>query len=124
MESILWVAVGGGAGSAARYLVSVWSADRWGAGFPFGTLLVNVIGCYLIGLFMVLAMERLVLPVQCRLFVASGFLGGLTTFSSLSYETLCLAQEGAWAAAAANLSANLATGLLATWLGIVTARLL
>jgi CrcB protein len=122
LESILLVAIGGGIGSVARYLTSVWAAERLGADFPFGTLIVNVVGCYIIGLFMILATEKDLVPNHWRLLVASGFLGGLTTFSSFSYETLKLAQEGAWPSAAANLAANLTTGLLATWLGIITAR--
>ena len=82
METILFVAIGGSVGSVTRYLTSVWAAGRFGADFPYGTLLVNVVGCYLIGLFMVLATERFMLPAHWRLLVASGFLGGLTTFSS------------------------------------------
>lgn len=124
MESIFFVALGGGAGSVARYLVSIWAAGRLGADFPYGTLIVNVVGCYIIGLFMVLATERMVLPNYWRLLVASGFLGGLTTFSSFSYETLKLVQDGAWPEAGVNIASNLVVGLLATWLGIATARAL
>ena len=122
MESLLFVAMGGGIGSVVRYLTSLWAAEHLGADFPFGTLIVNVAGCYIIGLFMILATERFLLPNYWRLLVASGFLGGLTTFSSFSFETMKLAQEGAWPSAAVNLAANLITGLLATWLGMVTAR--
>ena len=122
MESRWFVAVGGGVGSVARYLASLWAAERFGADFPYGTLLVNVVGCYIIGLFMILATEKYLLPTHWRLLIASGFLGGLTTFSSFSYETLKLVQEGAWPSATVNLAANLITGLLATWLGVVTAR--
>lgn len=124
MESILFVAVGGGAGSVTRYLASLWAAERFGADFPYGTLLVNVVGCYIIGFFMILATEKYLLPTHWRLLIASGFLGGLTTFSSFSYETLKLAQEGAWSAAVINLAANLITGLLATGLGVLSARAL
>ena len=122
MEGILFVALGGGIGSVTRYLVSLWAAGRWGADFPYGTLLVNVVGCYIIGFFMILATEKYLLPNYWKLLIASGFLGGLTTFSSFSYESLRFVQEGAWPSAAVNLSANLITGLIATWLGIVTAR--
>jgi CrcB protein len=122
LETILFVAIGGGVGSVTRYLTSVWAAGRFGVDFPYGTLLVNVVGCYLIGLFMVLATERFMLPAHWRLLVASGFLGGLTTFSSFSYESLKLVQDGALVSAFQNIAANLVTGLAATWLGIISGR--
>ena len=122
METILFVAIGGGVGSVTRYLTSVWAAERFGVAFPYGTLLVNVVGCYLIGLFMVLATERVMLPAHWRLLVASGFLGGLTTFSSFGYETLKLVQDGELLPAVQNVAANLFTGLAATWIGIISGR--
>lgn len=122
MEGIGLVALGGAVGSVCRYLTSLWAAERFGAEFPFGTFIVNVAGCYIIGFFMVMATERHLLSPYWRLLVASGFLGGLTTFSSFSYESLKLIQEGAWNAAAANIAGNLFLGLLAAWGGIVTAR--
>ena len=124
LAGIFFVALGGAIGSVARYQVSLWASGKFGASFPYGTLIVNVAGCYLIGLFMIIATEKQLLPPYWRLLVASGFLGGLTTFSSFSYETLKLAQDGAWQAAIGNLAANVCAGLLATWGGIVTARFL
>ena len=122
METILFVAIGGGVGSVTRYITSVWAAERFGVAFPYGTLLVNVVGCYLLGLFMVLATERFMLPAHWRLLVASGFLGGLTTFSSFGYETLKLVQDGELLPAVQNVAANLFTGLAATWIGIISGR--
>ena len=122
METILFIAIGGGIGSVTRYLTSVWAAGKFGVGFPYGTLLVNVVGCYLIGLFMVLSTERFVLSTHWRLLITSGFLGGLTTFSSFSYETLKLVEESSFLPAIQNIAANLFTGLAATWFGILSAR--
>ena len=122
METLLFVAIGGGVGSVTRYLTSVWAAGKFGVDFPYGTLLVNVVGCYLIGLFMILATERFMLPAHWRLLIASGFLGGLTTFSSFGYETLKLVQEGELLPAVQNVAANLFTGLAATWIGIISGR--
>ena len=122
METLLFVAIGGGVGSVTRYLTSVWAAGKFGVDFPYGTLLVNVAGCYLIGLFMILATERFMLPAHWRLLIASGFLGGLTTFSSFGYETLKLVQDGELLPAVQNVAANLFTGLAATWIGIISGR--
>ena len=122
MSKLLVVALGGGLGASTRYLVANYAAQKLGVTFPYGTLIVNVVGCYLIGLFMVIATERFILPPHVRLLVASGFLGGLTTFSSFGYETLKLMQDGALFPAIQNIAANLFIGLSATWLGIICAR--
>ena len=124
MLKIFVVAVGGGCGAVARYLVSVWTADRFGTAFPYGTLLANVVGCLVIGAFMTLATERLIVSPYWRLLVTVGFIGGLTTFSSFSYETLKLLEDAQPVLAACNILLNMGAGLLATWLGIILARLL
>ena len=118
------VAVGGGIGATARYLVSTWAAGRFGADFPYGTLIVNVAGCFMIGLFMTLTTERLIVSPYWRLIFAVGFLGGLTTFSSYSYETLRLIEDSDLLPAFYNIGLNLILGFAATWAGIVVARLL
>lgn len=117
------IALGGGIGSVSRYLVTIWAAERFGSAFPYGTLLVNVAGSFIIGLFMTLFLERIELDPQWRLFIAVGFLGGLTTFSSFSYETLRLVQEGAMSQAFANASSNVFLCLVSTWAGFFCARL-
>jgi fluoride exporter len=123
MMQVLFVALGGAIGSVLRYLASVWAAQRWGAEFPYGTLLVNVVGCYLIGLSMIVITERLDLHPYWRLLIVSGFLGGLTTFSSFSYETLRLFEEGL-VPPLLNIATNLGLGLTATVLGLWTGRAL
>ena len=117
------IAFGGGMGAATRYLVTIWAAERFGSAFPYGTLLVNVAGSFIIGLFMTLFLERIELDPQWRLFIAVGFLGGLTTFSSFSYETLRLVQEGAMSQAFANAGSNVILCLASTWAGFFCARL-
>lgn len=121
----LWVALGGALGSVARYAVSL-GATRWlGAAFPWGTLLVNVAGSFAIGLLAALVTSdgRPALGSDARAFVMIGILGGFTTFSSFSLETLTLARNGALGAAAANAGLSLALCLAAVWLGFGAASL-
>lgn len=120
----LAVAVGGALGACSRYFVSQWAASRFGADFPYGTLLVNAVGCFLIGFFLTLATERMIVSPYWRLIVAVGFLGGLTTFSSFSYETLRLVDVGNLLPAFINIALNICVGLFATWAGIVLSRAL
>lgn len=124
MLKIVAVAVGGSFGAVARYLVSLWAADRFGAAFPYGTLIANVVGCFIIGAFMTIATERFIVSPHWRLFVTVGFIGGLTTFSSFSYETFKLLEDAQTALAVYNLALNVIVGFCATWLGIGLARLL
>lgn len=122
MLKIMMVAVGGSIGATTRYLVSTWAADKFGTNFPYGTLIVNVVGCFIIGAFMTLATERMIVSPYWRLLITVGFVGGLTTFSSYSYETLKLLQEADIMMAMSNLLANLILGFFGTWLGISAAR--
>ena len=124
MLKIIMVAVGGGIGATTRYLVSMWAAERFGTNFPYGTLIVNVIGCFIIGAFMTLTTERMIVSPYWRLLITVGFVGGLTTFSSYSYETFKLLQEADVMMAMYNLMGNLIIGFFATWLGITAARLI
>jgi len=124
LEKLLAVAVGGCIGSVVRYMVSTWAAERFGAEFPYGTLFVNVAGCLMIGFFMTLTTERLIVSPYWRLIFAVGFLGGLTTFSSFGYETLRLLKDADMLSAFYNIGLNLVLGLAATWSGMVAARLI
>lgn len=124
MLGVLLVAVGGAIGSVSRYLVSNWMVARFGSEFPLGTLLVNIVGCFIIGLFMAMSSERLSMSPYWRLLIAVGFLGGLTTFSSFSYETLRLLQDADIMRAFYNVGLNLTGGFLATWLGLMISRLI
>lgn len=123
MLNILMVAVGGSIGAVSRYLVSTWAAERFGASFPYGTLIVNVVGCFIIGIFMTMTTERFIINPYWRLLITVGFVGGLTTFSSFSYETFRLLEDADMMMAFYNIALNLALGFFATWLGIGAARL-
>ena len=122
----VWVALGGALGSVARYACSA-AAARWlGAGFPWGTLLVNATGSFAIGLLaaLVAADGRPLLGSDARAFVLVGVLGGFTTFSSFSLETLALARSGAAGAAALNVAFSVVLCLAGAWLGLSAAAVL
>lgn len=122
MMKILLVALGGSLGATARYVASNWLANRFGSDFPYGTLAVNVVGCFIIGFFMTVTTERVIINPYWRLLVTVGFVGGLTTFSSFSYETFRLLEDANWLMAFYNMALNLVLGFLATWLGMSIVR--
>lgn len=124
LENIILVALGGALGATSRYGITILTSKLWGTDFPFGTFISNITGCFIIGLFLTLAIEKLGLDPRYRLLVATGFLGGLTTFSSYTYESFALLQGNNFPAAGLNLSLNLILGFGATWLGVIIARLI
>jgi CrcB protein len=119
--NVLLVAVGGAIGTVLRYLAGVWIMTHLGPGFPWGTFFVNVSGSFLIGVFLVLT-EGGVLPAETRLFLAVGVLGGYTTFSTFSYETLQLLASGGLGPALLNALGQLLAGFIAVYLGVILAR--
>jgi CrcB protein len=122
----VWVALGGAFGSVARYACSL-AAVRWlGIAFPYGTLFVNVAGSFAIGVLaaLVAADGRPLLGADARAFLMVGVLGGFTTFSSFSLDTLALARSGALGAAALNVGGSVLLCLLGVWLGFAAAGLL
>lgn len=122
MLHILVIGFGGFIGAISRYGISLFLQTRLGAGFPWGTLAVNLLGCFLIGLLMELVQGGATLSPRLRLALITGFLGALTTFSTFGYETIQLAAQGRLGAAVGNGAANLLLGLGAVWLGSVLAR--
>ncbi|HHW15336.1 MAG TPA: fluoride efflux transporter CrcB [Firmicutes bacterium] len=122
MYKLLAVALGGLLGASARYLVSGWAQKAWGSSFPWGTALVNIVGCFLIGYLMTYSIEVSPMRVELRLFLVPGILGGLTTFSAFGYETMRFVQDGTPLLALANLGLNLIGGLGAVMLGTWVAR--
>ncbi len=119
----LVVGTGGFIGANARYWVGVWAVQRWGKAFPYGTILINVLGCFILGLFATLA-SRLAWNDHWRLLVAVGFVGAFTTFSTYEYETFQLAEQGSLLRAGLNVVVSLMVGFLAVLVGVGVARLL
>ncbi|CAH2604202.1 putative fluoride ion transporter CrcB [Rhodovastum atsumiense] len=119
----LWVALGSALGGMARYGVGIAAARLWGAGFPWGTLLINVVGSFVISFFGTLTLPggRLQADPGLRIFVMVGFCGGFTTFSSFSLQTLELARDDAWLGAIANVALSVILCLAAVTAGHVLA---
>ena len=119
MWNALWIFLGGGLGSLARWGFSGWVANRFGETFPWGTLFVNVTGSFVIGFFSTLTGPggRWLAPVSFRQFFMIGICGGYTTFSSFSLQTLNLAEDGEWFLAGANCALSLVLCLAGIWLG-------
>ena len=124
MERFLLISLGAILGANARYWVGDWAAQRWGSAFPLGTLLINLSGSFLLGLFVTLATERFMLDPRWRTFFAIGFLGAYTTFSTYTYESMNLINQGQWAAGLINLLGSAVLGALAVFLGIALGRLI
>jgi fluoride exporter len=121
---LVLVGLGGAAGAMTRYLVDSWVAQRTAAAFPWGTLVVNVSGSFVLGLLFALAVERDVLPAQSRLPLMVGFIGAYTTFSTLMLESWRLVDGGAIAMALANVVGSAVLGLIAVVAGLVLGRAL
>jgi CrcB protein len=116
----LWISLGAVLGANTRYLVNRVSAQWLGTAFPYGTLIVNLVGCLAVGAVATLVTGRLIdRPEVVRLVVIVGFLGSLTTFSSFAYETHALFQDGAWVRAAANILVSVLAGLAGVRLGVL-----
>jgi CrcB protein len=122
MNNILYIGIGGFFGAIARWGLSGLPYKWLDSIFPWGTLLVNVLGCLLIGALMFLVEDRRMLAPQAQMLLITGFLGSLTTFSTFGYETMRLMDNGI-GAMLANIGANCALGLAAVWLGWNAARL-
>jgi CrcB protein len=123
MERFFWICVAGALGTGTRYLVGLWAGQRLGAAFPYGTLIVNVTGCFLIAVVMQIALSVATFPPNLRLALTTGFMGGLTTYSSFSYETTTLVKDGAPGIAAVNFAITTVVCFAAVLLGLAVARL-
>lgn len=117
LDKIFLVGIGGAVGSILRFLVSGWVQSVSGVSFPFGTLTVNVLGCFIIGVLSYLADMRGVLTPEMRALLIVGVLGGFTTFSSFGNETMALVRDGEMGYALANVALSLVLGLGAVYVG-------
>jgi CrcB protein len=119
----LLIGIGGFLGANARYLVAVWVAERLGSVFPYGTLIINVSGSFILGFLGGAIAEGILVHANWRLFFAIGFLGAYTTFSTFSFENFMLIQERLYLQALVNMLASVCLGLMAILGGMIVARL-
>jgi fluoride exporter len=124
MERLLFIALGGAIGTALRFLTSVLAARWFGTEFPYGTLIVNLVGAFAIGLVQQIGTETLLISGDVRLFLATGVMGGLTTYSAFSYETVRLVELGSWQHAWINVLVTTTLCLGLCYLGIAFGRFL
>jgi CrcB protein len=118
VAALLWVGLGGFLGANARYLLGGLIAERWGTVFPWGTFAVNITGSFILGFFLAFAQERPWVHPNWRLLFAVGFLGAYTTFSTFTYESMRLLQDGEFLLAFANLAGSVLAGCTAALAGI------
>jgi CrcB protein len=124
MSRFFWICLGGAAGTGLRYLVAGWTIAVVGSAFPYGTLLINILGSFAISAVMHVALSTGVLTPTLRLALTTGVLGGFTTYSTFNYETLTYLREGNWVVAIGNIAATVVLCLAAGAAGLVWARTL
>jgi CrcB protein len=122
MERFLWICLGSAVGGGARYLVSGWTLRLLGPAFPYGTFAVNVTGSFLLGGLMFAGVEAAAVPPTLRLALTTGVMGGFTTYSTFSYETMRYLQDAAWGMAVVNVLVSVVGCLAACLLGWTAAR--
>jgi CrcB protein len=124
MMKYLWVGLGGALGSIARYVVGLVVYERMGTRFPYGTFVINISGCFVIGLVLTVLDDRLGLSPAWREALAIGFVGAFTTFSTFEYETLRAVQHGHAATALTYVAGSVVLGFVAVWAGATVGRVL
>ncbi|HSF07944.1 MAG TPA: fluoride efflux transporter CrcB [Nitrospirales bacterium] len=124
LPQLFWIGLGGFLGSVGRFVISgFFNRLSPALAFPIGTLAVNILGCFLIGLLHGLAESRNMLGMDTRIFLFIGVLGGFTTYSTFGFESLALLKDGAMLKASANIIIHVFVGLAAVWLGDTLGRL-
>ena len=122
MDRYVMIAVGGALGALARYQLAAMIQTRVPVGFPWGTFVVNITGCLVMGIAATLLADRLVVHPNWRFLIPIGFIGAYTTFSTFEYETFRAVAEGAWLVGGLNVVASVVAGYAALWLGVVLSR--
>lgn len=122
MVNYLMLAIGGALGAVARFGLGGLVQTRMNAAFPYGTLIVNLSGCLLMGFVMALITDRVIVAPAFRYFLPVGFIGAFTTFSTFELETFRAIEDGAWLVGAANVAISVTLGFLALWFGVAAAR--
>jgi len=118
----LYIAAGGAFGAVARFFLSTWVYNRTQQNFPYGTFLVNLVGCFLLGLFYTIFLQKSAVNPQIRSMITVGFLGAFTTFSTFSLETLNIIKEGNIGIGLLYVGSSIFLGILFVWLGIGVAN--
>lgn len=122
LSGVAAVFVGAGIGGVLRYAVGGWLAGRWGGAFPWHTMAINVGGAFLLGVLMALSVDRSLVSPGVRLLLGVGVLGGFTTFSTLSYESVALLEEGFALQGIANMLGSSVLGIVAALAGLFVGR--
>lgn len=120
---LCWIALAGSAGTLARFWLQGLVQRIWGEAFPWGTLVVNSVGCFLFGMVWIMAAERQIISGETRLIILTGFMGAFTTFSTFAFETGDQLREAQWLHAAGNIAGHLLLGLGCLFLGYTVGRL-
>jgi fluoride exporter len=121
MVKLLWICLAGAIGTGVRYLIGLWADERLGRAIPYGTLLVNVVGCFLIGLVMQVSLRTTAVSPALRLTLTTGFMGGLTTYSSFNYDLGQYLHSGAYATGVLYFALTVTLCLVAGSLGVMLA---
>jgi fluoride exporter len=119
---VIYIGIFGGLGCISRFFVSNFTYQVAGRSLPYGTLMVNVAGSFLLGLLMTFGLRSTLLPPELRVGLTTGFMGGFTTFSTFSYETLRLLEDGSYWQAGANIILNILLCLLFALVGVAVAK--
>lgn len=122
MDRLLLICLGGAVGTGARYLVSSWMLERFGPSFPWGTFAVNTTGSFLLAVVMFAGVDAAVLSPTARMALGAGVMGGFTTYSTFSFETMKYLQDGAWGPAMLYVAATVVACLVSSIAGWATAR--